>query len=83
MTTLVTARFDEAELARLGPVRRAGYGVTGRVLPPEELAALLEDVDVLVVEFEHVTGSVLAAVRACASSAAAATSPAQASTSPL
>lgn len=65
MTTLVTARFEEAELDRLeavaGPVRRAGYGVTGRKLSPDELRAQLGDVDVLVVEFEEVTDAVLAA----------------------
>jgi D-3-phosphoglycerate dehydrogenase len=61
VTTLVTARFEDAELARLAPVRSAGYGVTGRTLPPEELAALLADVEVLVVEFEQVTDDVLAA----------------------
>lgn len=65
MTALVTARFDEAELARLepivGPVRRAGYGVTGRTLSPDGLTAALADADVLIVEFEEVTDTVLAA----------------------
>lgn len=65
MTVLVTARFDETELARLeavaGPVRRAGYGVTGRKLEPAELGPLLADVELLVVEYEHVTERVLAA----------------------
>ena len=65
MSLLVTARFDEAELARLeaaaGPARRAGYGVTGEKLPPEELAALVGDVEVLVVEYEEVGAPVLEA----------------------
>lgn len=65
MNLLVTARFDDAELARLeaaaGPARRAGYGVTGEKLPPEELAALLGDVELAVVEYEQVTADVLAA----------------------
>jgi D-3-phosphoglycerate dehydrogenase len=65
MTLLVTARFDEAELARLepvaGPARRAGYGVTGRRLEPAELEPMLADVEVLVVEYEQVTEAVLAA----------------------
>jgi D-3-phosphoglycerate dehydrogenase len=65
VSALVTARFDEAELARLaaatGPVRRAGYGVTGRKLAPSELAALLDGVEVLVVEYEEITEAVLAA----------------------
>jgi D-3-phosphoglycerate dehydrogenase len=65
MTVLVTARFDEVELARLeaaaGPVERAGYGVTGRKLEPSELAALLDAVEIAVVEYEEVTADVLAA----------------------
>jgi D-3-phosphoglycerate dehydrogenase / 2-oxoglutarate reductase len=65
VTLLVTARFDEAELARLeavaGPVRRAGYGVTGEKLSPAELAPLLASLDVLVIEYEHVTEAVLGA----------------------
>jgi D-3-phosphoglycerate dehydrogenase / 2-oxoglutarate reductase len=65
MTLLVTARFDEAELARLeaaaGPAGRAGYGVTGRRLEPAELALLVADVELLVVEYEEVTEAVLAA----------------------
>jgi D-3-phosphoglycerate dehydrogenase len=63
VTLLVTARFDEAELARLavaaGAVRQAGYGVTGEILPPEELAGLVADAEVLVVEYEPVTRAVL------------------------
>ena len=59
MTTLVTARFDRDELARLeeiaGPVRRAGYGVTGQKLSEADLAAAAADVEVLVVEYEVVT----------------------------
>ena len=42
-------------------VRRAGYGVTGKRLAPRELAALLTDVDVLVVEYEQITKAVLEA----------------------
>ncbi len=65
MTVLVTARFDEAELARLeasaGPVRRVGYGLTGETLPPAELAELLGDVELLVVEYEPITEATLAA----------------------
>jgi D-3-phosphoglycerate dehydrogenase len=65
VTLLVTARFDEVELARLetvaGPARRAGYGVTGRRLEPAELAAMLAEVELLVVEYEEVTETVLAA----------------------
>jgi D-3-phosphoglycerate dehydrogenase / 2-oxoglutarate reductase len=64
MSLLVTARFEDAELARLeaaaGPARRAGYGVTGRRLGPAELAPLLADVDVLLVEYEQLTEAVLA-----------------------
>jgi D-3-phosphoglycerate dehydrogenase len=63
VTLLVTARFDDAELARLeaaaGPARRAGYGATGEKLSTRALAALLADVELLVVEYERVTGSVL------------------------
>jgi D-3-phosphoglycerate dehydrogenase len=65
VNVLVTARFDEAELARLeaaaGPVRRAGYGVTGQKLGLSEMSALLRDVEVLVVEYEEITDAVLAA----------------------
>jgi D-3-phosphoglycerate dehydrogenase / 2-oxoglutarate reductase len=65
MSILVTARFDPAQLARLeasaGRVRRAGYGVTGQKLPPGELSAQLEGVEVLVVEYEEITEAVLAA----------------------
>jgi D-3-phosphoglycerate dehydrogenase len=65
MTFLVTARYDDGELARLeavvGRARRAGYGVTGRRLEEDELETLVADVELLVVEYEHVTESVLAA----------------------
>jgi D-3-phosphoglycerate dehydrogenase / 2-oxoglutarate reductase len=65
VTVLVTARFEERELARLeaaaGPVQRAGYGVTGQKLTPIELAALLDGVEVLVVEYEEITEAVLTA----------------------
>lgn len=63
MTALVTARLDDLALARLealaAPVRRAGYGVTGRILSEPELAAALADAEILVVEFEQVTDAVL------------------------
>jgi D-3-phosphoglycerate dehydrogenase / 2-oxoglutarate reductase len=65
VNVLVTARFDEAELARLeaaaGPVRRAGYGVTGQKLAQSEMSTLLPDVEVLVVEYEEITNAVLSA----------------------
>lgn len=65
MRTLVTARFDEDALARLeaaaGPVRRAGYGITGRKLSQDEIVAEIAGVEILVVEFEEVTESVLSA----------------------
>jgi D-3-phosphoglycerate dehydrogenase len=65
VTLLVTARFDDDELARVealtGPLTRAGYGVTGRVLEPDELAAALEGVDVAIVEYERVTAEILGA----------------------
>jgi D-3-phosphoglycerate dehydrogenase len=60
---LVTARFDDGELARLeavaGRAHRAGYGVTGERLAPPELAARIADVDLLIVEYEHVPAAVL------------------------
>jgi D-3-phosphoglycerate dehydrogenase len=65
MSVLVTARFDEAELGRIeavaGRATRAGYGVTGAKLPPDELAALLAEAELAVVEYEQVTAGVLAA----------------------
>jgi D-3-phosphoglycerate dehydrogenase len=68
VSLLVTARFDDAELARLeavaGPAMRAGYGVRGEKLAPTELASLLADVEVAIVEYEEVTGDVLAAATA-------------------
>jgi D-3-phosphoglycerate dehydrogenase len=67
MNALVTARFEAAQLARLeahvGPVERAGYGVKGERLSPDELAGLIAGVELLVVEYEEVTREVLAAAR--------------------
>jgi D-3-phosphoglycerate dehydrogenase len=68
VSLLVTARFDDAELARLeavaGPAVRAGYGVTGEKLTPSALAGLLADVEVAIVEYEEVTSEALAAATA-------------------
>jgi D-3-phosphoglycerate dehydrogenase len=65
VTLLVTARFDEGELARLetaaGAALRAGYGLTGERLEPAVLARLAAEMEVVVVEYERVTREVLEA----------------------
>ncbi|MCW5954376.1 MAG: hypothetical protein KIT69_19160, partial [Propionibacteriaceae bacterium] len=54
--TLVTARFEESLRPRLerlcGPVTTAGYGVTGQVMDPAGFRVLLEQVEILITEFE-------------------------------
>lgn len=61
--TLVTARFDAAELHRLtagvGDVDTAGFGVDGVVMPGADLAARLGKVTRLIVEFEQVDDALL------------------------
>jgi D-3-phosphoglycerate dehydrogenase len=62
---LITARFEESELNRLGPilqeVRFAGYGVTRNKLNEDELQRELADIDVFIVEYETVTREILEA----------------------
>lgn len=63
---LVTAEWPAAyveELAGLGfAVDRAGWGATGRELPPAELAAAAAGATLLVTEIERVDAALLAAV---------------------
>lgn len=63
MKALVTAEFPETALDRLRDLgyqpRRAGWGVTRRALPREELIQQLDGAELLVCELERVDGEVL------------------------
>ncbi len=55
MNTLVTARFTQESLdrleARIGPVTRDGFGISGEKLDEEVLLNQVEDLECLIVEF--------------------------------
>jgi len=56
MKTLLTARFTTESLRRLedklGPVQRAGFGITGRKLDRDELRAASAGAAIVIVEYE-------------------------------
>jgi D-3-phosphoglycerate dehydrogenase len=63
INTLVTARFTQESLerleARIGRVRRAGFGISGKKLDEEVFLNQVEDLEYLIVEFEPVTARIL------------------------
>ncbi|MCO6451116.1 MAG: hypothetical protein J5I90_10055 [Caldilineales bacterium] len=63
MRLLITARFDDSQLARLRPqpteVRYGGWGVTRTKLTAEELRRELADIDIFIFEYEEITQEVL------------------------
>ena len=63
MNTLVTARFTQGSLDRLGkrigPLKRAGFGISGEKLDEEILLNQVEGLECLIVEFESITDRIL------------------------
>jgi len=62
-TILITADFSEdqtARLRRVGEVKLSGWGVTGEVADVDEVLAMLQDVDILIVGYEPITEEVIA-----------------------
>ncbi len=67
MKTLITARMNPADIARvqpyLGEIVQAGYGVTSEKLSESEFIKALIGVEIAIIEFEPVTAAVLDAAR--------------------